>query len=227
MSSKLGRFIQPDPIIPGFTKSQAWNRFAYVFNNPINFVDPTGHAPLLDGNPDAYEEWATRALNHMLADAYQNHGISVGLDSSLTLEEKITFMSGLKEITDAASNGFIDKHLRGGAINVEKGAAGDSACGRQKGATIFLMTENPRCSNKNWQATALHEIFHFVDWRSGWDIGKAFEGYIGASTEYKPYISQYSGEGFVWKELEVYDVGSERPPIYGGSIPPNRRGGFC
>lgn len=43
-SPVLGRFIQPDTIIPGATNPQSWNRFGYVMNNPIRFTDPSGHA---------------------------------------------------------------------------------------------------------------------------------------------------------------------------------------
>jgi RHS repeat-associated protein len=39
----LGRFIQPDTIVPGAGSSAAFNRFSYVFNNPIRFNDPSGH----------------------------------------------------------------------------------------------------------------------------------------------------------------------------------------
>lgn len=42
-SPYLNHFIQPDSLIPDPTNSQAWNRFGYVLNNPINFKDPTGH----------------------------------------------------------------------------------------------------------------------------------------------------------------------------------------
>jgi RHS repeat-associated protein len=41
----LGRFITPDPIIPDATFSQAFDRYAYAYNNPGTLVDPTGHAP--------------------------------------------------------------------------------------------------------------------------------------------------------------------------------------
>jgi RHS repeat-associated protein len=42
-SSALGRFIQPDSLIPNPVNPQAWNRFAYALNNPIRYHDPTGH----------------------------------------------------------------------------------------------------------------------------------------------------------------------------------------
>lgn len=42
-SDTLGRFISPDNIVPDATNPQAWNRFSYVNNRPINFNDPSGH----------------------------------------------------------------------------------------------------------------------------------------------------------------------------------------
>jgi RHS repeat-associated core domain len=51
-SPALGRFIQPDSIIPGIAKPQSWNRFSYVGNNPTKYNDPTGHMQ----ESDPYEE---------------------------------------------------------------------------------------------------------------------------------------------------------------------------
>jgi len=42
-SPALGRFVQPDSIIPNPANPQSWNRFSYVLNSPIIFNDPTGH----------------------------------------------------------------------------------------------------------------------------------------------------------------------------------------
>jgi RHS repeat-associated protein len=39
----LGRFIQPDSTIPDLFDPQAYNRYSYVFNNPLKYFDPTGH----------------------------------------------------------------------------------------------------------------------------------------------------------------------------------------
>ncbi|MBK9210306.1 MAG: RHS repeat-associated core domain-containing protein [Anaerolineales bacterium] len=39
----LGRFAQADSIIPQNQGVQAWDRYAYVNNSPVNATDPTGH----------------------------------------------------------------------------------------------------------------------------------------------------------------------------------------
>jgi len=39
----LGRFIQADTIVPQPGNPLAWDRYAYGFNNPLYFIDPSGH----------------------------------------------------------------------------------------------------------------------------------------------------------------------------------------
>lgn len=40
---EIGRFISPDTIVPDYRNPQALNRYAYAVNNPMRYVDPTGH----------------------------------------------------------------------------------------------------------------------------------------------------------------------------------------
>ncbi len=40
----LGRFLQADPIIQAPGNSQSYNRYAYVFNNPLKYTDPSGYS---------------------------------------------------------------------------------------------------------------------------------------------------------------------------------------
>jgi RHS repeat-associated protein len=42
---ELGRFGQPDSIIPDISNPQSYNRYSYVLNNPLRYTDPTGHGP--------------------------------------------------------------------------------------------------------------------------------------------------------------------------------------
>ena len=41
----IGRFISADTIVPDPFNPQALNRYSYVYNNPLNLTDPTGHLP--------------------------------------------------------------------------------------------------------------------------------------------------------------------------------------
>jgi hypothetical protein len=43
----LGRFLTQDSLIPDVTNGQALNPYAYVYNDPINLVDPSGNIPSL------------------------------------------------------------------------------------------------------------------------------------------------------------------------------------
>ena len=38
----LNRFLSPDTIIPDQGRSAAYDRYAYVYNNPLRYVDPSG-----------------------------------------------------------------------------------------------------------------------------------------------------------------------------------------
>jgi hypothetical protein len=41
--SAIGRFTQPDTIIPDQFNPQSLNRYSYVRNNPVRYTDPMGH----------------------------------------------------------------------------------------------------------------------------------------------------------------------------------------
>jgi RHS repeat-associated protein len=52
MDPSLGRFTQPDTIVPTSTQgTQAWDRYAFVNNNPVRYNDPTGHYVAGDCDP--------------------------------------------------------------------------------------------------------------------------------------------------------------------------------
>lgn len=39
----VGRFLQPDSIVPDYANPQSLNRYSYVLNNPLRYTDPTGN----------------------------------------------------------------------------------------------------------------------------------------------------------------------------------------
>jgi RHS repeat-associated protein len=42
--SITGRFLSPDPYVTGPGNTQNFNRYGYVYNNPLSFIDPSGFA---------------------------------------------------------------------------------------------------------------------------------------------------------------------------------------
>ena len=41
--AEIGRFISADSIVPDWTNPQSLNRYSYCLNNPLRYVDPSGH----------------------------------------------------------------------------------------------------------------------------------------------------------------------------------------
>ncbi len=68
----LGRWIQPDPIVPLANQgTQAWDRYAYVNNSPVNFSDPTGHS-MKDDSQGSGSEHLNETLKYFTD--YGKHG---------------------------------------------------------------------------------------------------------------------------------------------------------
>ncbi len=42
---QLGRFISADTVVPKWTDTQSLNRYSYCENNPLKYIDPSGHEP--------------------------------------------------------------------------------------------------------------------------------------------------------------------------------------
>lgn len=58
-----GRWLTPDPLAGDITNPQSLNRYAYVMNNPTNFVDPLGLGPCVPGAP-GYENDCPKQRHH-------------------------------------------------------------------------------------------------------------------------------------------------------------------
>ena len=55
----LGRFISADTIVPNPGNPQDLNRYAYAANNPLIYIDPSGHVACLDEECNWVENPAT------------------------------------------------------------------------------------------------------------------------------------------------------------------------
>jgi RHS repeat-associated protein len=58
--SGIGHFVQADTIVPGAGNPAAWNRYGYTVYNPVKYMDPSGHIPVID-DPELYKVLQTES----------------------------------------------------------------------------------------------------------------------------------------------------------------------
>jgi RHS repeat-associated protein len=67
---EVGRWISPDTIVPDPANPQTLNRLAYALNNPLRYIDPTGHEGCDTNNIGACED--PEELAELLQRSVQN-----------------------------------------------------------------------------------------------------------------------------------------------------------
>ncbi|MBI4738411.1 hypothetical protein HY772_02410 [Candidatus Woesearchaeota archaeon] len=103
----LGRFAQADTIVPTFTQGvQAWDRYAYVSNNPVRYNDPTGHCTMCIG---AVVGGLVNAGLYIYTESRQPGGFDL--------------QSDWKDLTVAIGTGAIAGALIGSGVGASAGAA--------------------------------------------------------------------------------------------------------
>jgi RHS repeat-associated protein len=73
-----GRFIAADSLVPDPLLSQGWNGYTYGYNNPLRFIDPSGHCgETYTGNIDLNASINQRCYN--LAERFTNELVADGI----------------------------------------------------------------------------------------------------------------------------------------------------
>jgi RHS repeat-associated protein len=102
-SPVLGRFLSVDPVGGKAGSSQSWNRYAYVENNPLLFLDPDGLEKFLAGGRALdtplpaivfYEGRNSGALRHVaFVTSVDSSGNGVGFEGTVTATNNSEFQS--------------------------------------------------------------------------------------------------------------------------------------
>jgi RHS repeat-associated protein len=213
----LGRFIQADTIIPNGYNSQAFDRYAYVLNNPLRFTDPSGYKPCdgrdagMPGGKCTPEDdpFTKDELKDALKYEYRWEA-----SEKLTLRELyVIYETGAKilEYLDKKTGGngsqWMGKYLSGIYIEHLGPISNYTYSSITLGSTIYL--------NDNWlkgawnPATLLaHELGHVWDNRSGWNssifgggISDELAAAVGGNPQGFRYLngttySKYCSRGF-------------------------------
>ena len=199
----VGRFASADTIVPDPANPQAYNRYSYVNNNPLVFLDPTGHcgaeSSVWDANSQRYVDTTPDLtldcieLRNQLEKQY-----SITITGAWLLSEMELFSKGLQAVVDAFSaNGVVDslgkfKEIFDG-VNFHRSRrySGNNAIQQGDKITIFNGTFNNTTINQFRKTTysvrdpidvigtIAHELGHVWDYREGYSLSDGLQGEVG------------------------------------------------
>ncbi len=166
----IGRWIQPDSIIPDVYNPQSLNRYSYVLNNPLKYTDPSGHGECEDAdcqdplNPDESQVAVlTAEINYYGAD----------VDSDFSRTELGMISQALSDF--AAKVGGVDaarKAIGGVHFAVNHGEWLDQSGQPYAGSLNGLIRLPHAHFHQAALRTALgpmigtvHELAHYWDWK--------------------------------------------------------------
>jgi RHS repeat-associated protein len=98
--AQLGRFIQPDSIVPNTFYPLAFDRYQYVYSNPLNYIDPSGHATCdADGYCGNYDAGYWNRVSQILSKAY-----NIVFSGEWSLDHKIDVLTAVTIVGERINN---------------------------------------------------------------------------------------------------------------------------
>jgi hypothetical protein len=160
--ASLGRFAQADTLIPGAGDSQAWDRYAYANNDPVRYVDPSGHWFCED--VDAYGNCHYRFIPKTLASAKKEiltrYGVTLSDDKlNWNFDNATTILNAFTQMESVISKSKMKSIFSGQVFYMESGELGTWG-GRWSNGTLKLHGDFP-------VGLVLHEVAHIFDTLAG------------------------------------------------------------
>ena len=114
---EIGQFISPDSIVPDPTNVFAYNRYMYVYGNPLKYKDATGNIPILP-----FISAGAGAASDYIAQVAMNYYFD---PSITTVDEAMASVNGW-QVARSGAEGLIPWRIPGGPLGrVAATATGD------------------------------------------------------------------------------------------------------
>ena len=222
-----GRFTSPDPILnTGRADSpQSWNRYAYAFNNPLIFTDPTG-LYICEANPTQCQQFQDALARERanLAKIEKTHGVNSNeyRDAKRALDVYGCGVGDGSGCTAAQANNGVRIYSTTGMTRTD--AAGETNPENPTGRDIRVyFNQNDFGNNVGFQHLVAHEGSHAADaseWQlSSFDESKRPTYYATESRAYKvsSLFAQANGDSDLYVKIKPIIDAGDPPPI--GNIP--------
>jgi RHS repeat-associated protein len=200
----LGRFMQADSLTGDLQDPLSMNRYAYVQNNPLKFVDPTGNAPINTGRtitvtgvkpkeplPENKPDATSAHLDMSAGNYFENQRV----DSVLTARTQdaghsVFADSVLNAPTKNDPNAKVDDFIN--TVKSEWGATNDEAAGKfiPQGNKILYDSMQTKTEPDSGLTTGVHEMSHAIDDTQG----KTSQDHINTLKDYRSTTMTQTGE---------------------------------
>jgi RHS repeat-associated protein len=161
---EIGRFISADPTVPDPMSSQAYNRYSYVYNSPLEYTDPDGFKPnyyllgaaLVDSTASYLFAMETAGLSiEAIGGIPESDGMSLGLLAPAGLAGIAAYHEGASSFSEGLAG------LRGEKTPYELPDGGVDT----KGAIdAYNMVKNPAEEIPN--SLGMELLRHYLLWKA-------------------------------------------------------------
>jgi RHS repeat-associated protein len=223
LDPELGRFTQPDALVPNPGNPLDWDRYTYVRNNPIKYTDPSGHKACdSEFEDDCNGGFGSGWLGMSLEDL-ENYKIDFGLSQFGIQTKELTYKQKKDVLRAAQLSGRKLSKAIGSGVSSEK-AFRDAI-----GPVIIIVTNTPvpkegncktegniiTCHQPPSVTNTLHEFGHVFDKHYEEMTGGLASSYVagtdfvGSELGYECYSVECLGHT---KDMDGYDF-TEEPSV--------------
>jgi RHS repeat-associated protein len=170
---EIGRFISADIIVSNPANPQSLNRYSYCLNNPLKYVDPTGHEVIIGGTN------VTSFYNYINDPMYMGMGPSQNI-LDLVADSLFQAYDAFRAYSpENAQNYLMAKSMERSdrAVNISFGSTGSSFSAVSRGGNNIKMTIDKYCqkSDSAWLGKNVIQ-------GAATDIVNIYPGFISSNT---------------------------------------------
>jgi len=209
-----GRFLSPDPVLQDPANAQNYNKYSYVWNNPLKYTDPSGNIS------EEWSYWQRANLLNMQSNSWSRYFRNTGISQDMIdvcMEYKYASLYSFAFSSDGGGAGGGESTAAAAPAGGNCTSSSSSEGGGEGGGVSDAIGEDPTVHYPNTYFRKTLWNFSTAEERGAWN--KMFCEMVSREGGYT-YLDDY-----LYKEATGEDLGNwwingvvSRAPIIGGFV---------